>query len=107
MDTVATFFDYLDKLITGDESVIDALSNLVWGLAYIFIDGFLTIIETMVDAIDLGANITSVASSWGVLPPQLVYLINSLGVPQALALVGWAFGIRFMLNLLPGSITRI
>lgn len=100
-------FDVIYKLFTLDSSVMDLFANIIWGLLYLIQEGFLTLIEAIVGAIDVGSHVTSIAAQWGVLPDVMVYLINAVGIPQALSVIGWAYGIRFILNLIPATFTRV
>lgn len=89
------------------DAVLNLLSEILWGGVYLLLEGLLTIIESIVSAVDLGTLITSTAASWNVLPPTLIYLINSMGIPDALSVIGWAYTVRFVLNIIPASLTRI
>lgn len=86
---------------------MEILSDILMGVLYLIVEGFLTIVETMVSAIDVSSIITDSLTQWNVLPGPMLYLINAIGIPPALAIVGYAYGIRFLLNLIPASLTRI
>ena len=86
---------------------MEFLADILWGGVYLLIEGLLTIVETMVSAIDVSSIITTSLAQWDVLPGPMLYLINSMGIPPALSIVGYAYGIRFLLNLIPASLTRV
>lgn len=86
---------------------MSVVSDIIWGGLCIFIDGVLTVIEALIASISLGSIGAVAVAQWAALPPQLVWLISALGLADALAIVGSAYGVRFMLNLIPASISRI
>ena len=86
---------------------MEFLSDVLWGGLCVLLDSVLTIVELLISGIQLGSTITNSLSAWGALPPQMVYIVNATGLPDALGIIGTAFGIRFLLNLIPAAFTRV
>jgi len=74
---------------------------------FIIFDGLLTIIETFFAALDFSSVVFNYSASWANLPDQLVWLINAVGLPQCLTLLGAAYMIRLSLNIIPSWATRV
>jgi hypothetical protein len=87
--------------------LMNAITEVVSGVFYVIFDGFFTVVLALISAIDFSTVITTNFANWGILPDQLVYLINAVGVPQGLSMVGAAYVIRLTLNLIPGTISRV
>lgn len=104
---MSEFFETVSKLLLFDVDVFDLFANIIFGLLYILMEGFLTVIEAFVGAIDVGNYITDVAAQWDLLPDVMVYLINGAGIPAALSIIGWAYVTRFILNIIPATFTRV
>lgn len=108
MDALISFVNsFVEILKSAFLWVADALVSIIWGILYIIFDGFLTLIAGIIGAIDISTLVSQASVSWGLLPGPLVYLINQTGIPQGLAILGYSYVIRFTLNLIPSSITRI
>ncbi|MBI5847507.1 MAG: hypothetical protein HZB31_06080 [Nitrospirae bacterium] len=65
------------------------------------------VVKEFLSALDFGSYGLSYASHWLSLPDQLIYLLNACMVPQALTLLAGAYTLRFVLNLIPASFTRV
>jgi len=87
--------------------VVNSIVTVIWGVLYVVIDGLLTVISGFVSLIDLSTVITSLTASWGLLPAQIVWVISHSGLAQCLAIIGYAYVIRMILNLIPATFTRI
>jgi len=82
------------------------IDTLSYALPFI-LDGIFSVVTALVAGLDLGSYALSYASAWGLLPSQLIYLLNACYVPQCLTIMAGAHAIRFILNLIPASFTRI
>ena len=69
--------------------------------------GLLTIVYTIISALDLGSWALNSASYWGYLDPTICFLLVSTGVPTGMSMLGSAYLIRFVLNLIPAEFTRV
>jgi len=87
--------------------VLDSIVTVLWSVLYFIYDGFLTMLTAVVAAIDVSTLITDMAAQWGLLPDVMVFLVNQCGLPQMIAIIVYAYGIRMALNLIPSVVTRI
>lgn len=94
-------------IAAGLKWLIDGMVELIWGILYVIVDGLLTVVSGFVSVIDLSTLLTNLTSSWGLLPAQIVWIISHTGLAQCLAIIGYAYGIRMLLNLIPATFTRI
>jgi len=104
IDWLRTFWSWVE---TGFLWILDGFVILMQFVAFTLLDGLLTVIETALAAIDLSAMLFNYAAAWSSLPPQLVWLINAVGLPQCLTILGAAYLIRLTLNLIPSVFTRV
>ena len=108
-------FDWLLSFVDGFWSVIVSVVQwLVQGIIYAVEtglyfawDGVLTVISGLVSGVNLGNLATETAQAWGLLPPQLAYLISATGIGNGLGMIGTGIGIRMLLNLIPAAFTRL
>lgn len=101
---INSFFTTLQSLLTW---VLDGVTYVVKGVFWFILDGVLTAITTFISLLDVGSHITSFAGYFGLLPPQLIWLIQAIGLPQGLSILIWAIVIRMTINLIPSWITRL
>lgn len=94
-------------LASGLEWLLNGLVELLWGVLYVVVDGLLTVVSGFVSLIDLSTVIANLTSSWGLLPPQIVWIISHSGLAQCLAIIGYAYLARMLLNLIPSTFTRV
>lgn len=111
MNPFQPIMDALNGLVniinTGLKWVLDSFVELIWGILYVVVDGLLTVVTGFVSLIDLSTIISSLTSSWGLLPPQIVWIISHSGLEQCLAIIGYAYLARMLLNLIPATFTRL
>lgn len=115
MGFIAGFFDavlsFLNQVVTILFEVVTwVLNAVVWlitEIIYVTLDGFFSVIIAFVNGIDLSSVMPYIQASWGTLPSQIIWLANAVGFPQGLALLGSAYIIRMLLNLIPAAFTRI
>lgn len=103
----------IDWLVSFWEHITTALKWVLDGALYVlkaafffFWDGLLTAIYAIVGALDVGSLVVSVGGLWVGLPPQLLYLINAVGIPTGLTMIFYAIVIRKLLDLIPAALTR-
>lgn len=87
--------------------VLDGLMYVLKTALYFPFDGLLTVISGLISALDVSSVIVSSVSTWGAMPPQLLYIVNAIGIPQGLSILAYAYGLRMALNLIPAALTRI
>lgn len=86
------------------------LDSLLWLLGKVFFlpfDGLLTVISGIFNAIDFTTFLASYSMDWAGLPPQMIWMVNAVGIPQGLTILSAAIGIRLLLNLIPAAFTRV
>lgn len=98
------FFQALQNLLTW---VLDGIVFCIKAAVWFIFDGFLTVIVTFISALDIGSHLTSMAGYFQLLPTQLLYLINAIGLPSGLSILLWSIGIRMAINLVPSWLTRL
>ena len=108
MDTlvnfVIDFFRLFKELLSW---LLDGVIFIFQEVLYLPFDGILTVITSFVSSLDVGQLVFNSASTWGLLPPQMLYVINAVGFPQGLTIVAYAIVIRMTLNLIPAALTRL
>lgn len=105
----------MDAFITGFWTTLKSVGS--WALdgcmfilksaAYFIFDGLLTIIYSIVGALDLSSLVVNAAANWAALPSQAIYLVNALAIPQCISMMIYAIIIRMVVNLIPAAFTRI
>ena len=98
---------FWEMLLTGFTWILDSLLLALQFVFFSIIDGFFTVIETFFATLDLSALAFNYAAQWSSLPTQLVWLINGVGLPQGLTMLGGAYLLRLILNLIPSVFTRV
>ena len=86
--------------------VLDGALYVLKAGAYFLFDGLFTAIYSIVGALDVGSLVTNLAGTWAGLPPQLLYVINAVGLPTGLTMLSYAILIRKLLDLIPAEFTR-
>lgn len=104
IDWLSAFWNWVE---TGFKWILDGFILLVQFVAFTILDGLFLVVETALAAIDLSSVLFNYAATWSSLPAQLIWLINAVGLPQCLAILGAAYLIRLTLNLIPSVFTRV
>ncbi len=87
--------------------VLDGMLYVLKTALYFPFDGLLTVVSGLISVLNVSSLIVSSASTWGGMPPQLLYIVNAIGIPQGLAILASAYLLRMGLNLIPAALTRI
>jgi hypothetical protein len=104
IDWLRTFWEWIQTALTW---VLDGFIELLKFVVFTILDGLLSVVETALAAIDLSSMVFSYAAAWSNLPTQLIWLINAVGLPQCLSILGAAYLVRLTLNLIPSVFTRV
>lgn len=108
MDYLVSFFQlFWSSLRSLLEWLLSGTLYVLKAVFYFVLDGFLTVVYSIVGALDIGFIVTSYAGYWSGLPPQLIYAINACGIGSGISIIVYAMGIRMLLNLIPAAVTRI
>jgi hypothetical protein len=104
-------FDFISSFFSSCWHILklglDGIITLLTTVLYWFWDGFLWLVTNLISTLDLSALAFNHYAAWADLPPQLLYLINQLALPQCAAMIASAIFIRMVLNLIPAALTRI
>ena len=104
---VGLFCGLADIFIYGFTWVLDGLILTIGYTLFYIVDGLLEVLVLIISTIDLSTYVLSFIDSMALLPPQFIYLLQSVGFPQAMAVIGAAYGIRMAINIIPAEFTRI
>lgn len=108
MATLIEFFKSIPSLVWDALTwILGSLGNLISWIFFTIYDGILTVMYSFLSALDFSAVMFNTAAQYSNMPTQLIWLINQVGLPQALTYIGGAVALRMALNLLPAAITRI
>lgn len=67
----------------------------------------LSFFSSLVAAIPVPSVFTGNSDFWSSIPGQGLYIINQLKIPTVLLILAAAYGIRFLINLIPSWATRV
>lgn len=80
-----------------------------WCLDSIFniFDSIVSVFETLISGIPVPDSWASGASVWGNIGSDAIWICNALYLPLCITIILAAWGIRFLLNLIPAAFTRV
>ena len=104
IDWLRTFWHWIE---TGLKLILDGFILLLQFVVYTILDGLFLVVETALAAINVSSIVFNYAASWANLPTQLIWLINAVNLPQCFTILGAAYGIRLLLNVIPATFTRV
>ncbi|MGD9686358.1 MAG: DUF2523 family protein [Desulfobacter sp.] len=85
---------------------LDGVLYVLKAVLFFAFDGLLTVVYSIVAALDVGSLTVSLVGLWADLPPQLLYVVNATGLPTGLSMIFYAIVIRKLLDLIPAAFTR-
>lgn len=74
---------------------------------YLILQAIFTVILALLNSLDLSFILLDWTGIWNQLPPQMLWFLHTVGFFQGLTMLGGAYGIRMLLNLIPANISRI
>jgi hypothetical protein len=98
---------FLSILTSAFSWLLDGAILVIQSACYFIYDGFLTTITAFVNSLDLSSLAFTSLTTWGLMPDQMLYVINQIGLPQGLTMLFYAYVIRLTLNLIPAALTRV
>ncbi len=107
MDLTAPFsalFTFLTNILKWS---LDGVKWTFDKVLYLPFDGLLTSISAIFTALDFSTFASTYALNWAGLPPQMIWFINAVAIPQGLVMLGSAIGLRMLINLIPAEFTRL
>ena len=96
----SAFYQLLNYLLNGVGVVI---GEIVW----LFCTGILSVISGIIHAISYSTVVFQFTAGWAGIPPQGIWLVNTLGIPDMITMIAGAYGVRLALNFIPGAFTRV
>jgi len=103
-DAINSLFEFLKSGLT---LLLDGVLWIIGKALFLIFDGILTVISTVFTAIDISSLLSSYAMDWAGLPPQMIWFVNAVGLPQGISILTAAISIRMLLNLIPAAFTRV
>ncbi len=97
----------LDNLYVPLGWVLNGILYLLLSIPWYIMDGFLTVIETLIASINYSSVVFQWAAGYALLPSQAVYVMNAVGFPQFVTIVAAAYAVRLLINLIPSWATRV
>jgi len=85
---------------------LDLILQFILLPIYWLFDGFLTIFTLVITSINLSSVGFETFAQWSSMPPQLIYIVNQLGLPQCVTIIVGAIIVRKIIDLIPGVATR-
>ncbi|MDH4317705.1 MAG: hypothetical protein OEV64_04900 [Desulfobulbaceae bacterium] len=115
MDTIISFIlavvgwleSFWDLVLDGAIWLLEGFTKLLGFVFYTIFDGLLLVIESFFSSLDLSAIAFNYAAQWSSLPPQTIWLVNQLAIPQGLSLLVGGYMIRHVLNIIPSAFSRM
>ena len=74
---------------------------------YWLFDGFYTLVSSLLSTLNFGNLLVDLTAGFDILPSQVVYVIDQVGLGTALTMICSALVVRVCLNIIPSIITRI
>lgn len=103
IDFITSFFQVLWGFI---KLALSGFFTVISAFIYMILDGLLTVVTLFVSSLDLSALAFTQYAQWANLPPQAIYLVNQLALPQCASMIAGAMMVRLLLNLIPAAVTR-
>lgn len=112
IDVVTSFFS---TVFSDGAAVLIAIftwafNGLLYVIAYpllFVLDGVLAAFYMIFSVMNFSSLVFDWIGTFAGLPPALLYLLDACGFPAGLTIVSTAIGVRIILNLIPGAVTRI
>lgn len=108
MDRIINYLISLAQSILGwFEKLWDVFKSWVLDAIYNVFDSILSVFEALITGIPVPASWSSGASVWSGLGTQAIWFANTVKLPLCISIIMAAWGIRFLLNLIPAAFTRV
>ncbi len=109
LDKIWLFLEsFIEKAINLVEWLFLSVINGIADLFYFIIDITLTVLTTLVEAVDFSqVSVLQAFNDWNLLPAQVIWILDYMNFAQCLTLLAGAYGIRLLLNLIPAAVTRV
>lgn len=106
-DATTTWFSSALKSLTDWFLILwETVKTWVLDAVYSVFDAVLSFFQALVVAIPVPSEFT-VPSLWSSFSPQTQWILGHLQITAVLGIIAAAWGVRFMLNLIPSWATRV
>lgn len=102
-----TIAQYVTKILEWFGGLWEGFKTWVLEQVYSIWDGLLTTVSAFFAAIPVPDAWAQAAGFWDTLPGQALYILGALKIHLVIAVIIGAYGVRFLLNLIPGLFTRV
>jgi len=99
--------NFWDTITTVFNLVLDGILYILLFVFKVALDGLLTLVYLVISTLDVGSFVFNAAAAWTGLDTRIVWLVNSMGLPTCMTILGGAYVIRFLINLIPAEFTRV
>jgi hypothetical protein len=103
LNALAWFYGVFYKVINY---ALDGLILILKSVLWLVMSGLLTAIQGIIDGISYSSVAFQWAAAYSAIPPQAVYVMSRIGLPEFITIVGGAYAVRLALNLIPSWATR-
>lgn len=108
MDSLTSFLNIFVTIIKNVATwILNGIAQVLIEVLYLAFDAVLTIVNTVIQGLDFTGLALNYSAYWGLLPPQLIWMINEIGLSAGMSMLGTAYIIRLTLNLIPSEFTRV
>lgn len=98
--------DVVEFLRASFLAMWQAVKTFFVDLLFAIFDGVLSVLSDLASAIPVPSS-WSQGDVWGGLPSTFHFICSSLNIGTCFAIIAGAYGVRFLLNLIPGAFTRV
>ncbi len=108
LDKIHSFLDqFFNQVKDLADWFIAQVIYLLGKMLYTIYSIFLLLVESIVNGISFVGSTAIDFAQWANLPPEVIWMMHQIGLPQCLSMIAAAIMIRVTLNLIPGVLTRI
>jgi hypothetical protein len=108
MDRIINYLISLVQSVLGwFEKLWDVFKSWVLDAIYSIFDSILSVFEALITGIPVPASWSAGGSVWSGLGSDAIWVANNLKLPLCITIIVAAWGIRFLLNLIPAAFTRV
>ena len=86
-------------------SLFELVKSWIFDASYAVFDAVLSVFQSIITSIPVPSSWASV-TPWAGLSPQALWVLDKLQIVTVLSILAAAWGIRFLMNLIPSWATR-
>lgn len=106
---ICSFFEQLHAMAGWiADTIVYNFLNVPFVMFKLFLDTVHKLLSVLsCGSMDCGSFNVNISTGWSLLWSQLLYLMGQIGLDVGLAMLAFAYCMRFLLNLIPGAYTRV